>query len=97
MSTGMKQKVSIARTIVHDPPVIIFDEPTSGLDVLVARAVLKAVAALRDQGKCIIFVAGKLPADIEHQLNKNFGSLKLNQKSLPLVQYLGYIPIGILL
>jgi sodium transport system ATP-binding protein len=55
MSTGMKQKVSIARTIVHDPPVIIFDEPTSGLDVLVARAVLKIVAALRDQGKCIIF------------------------------------------
>ena len=37
MSTGMKQKVSIARTIVHDPPVLIFDEPTSGLDVLVAR------------------------------------------------------------
>ena len=36
MSTGMKQKVSIARTIVHDPPVLIFDEPTSGLDVLVA-------------------------------------------------------------
>lgn len=55
MSTGMKQKVSIARTIVHDPPVIIFDEPTSGLDVLVARNVLQAVAALRDQGKCIIF------------------------------------------
>ena len=51
MSTGMKQKVSIARTIVHDPPVIIFDEPTSGLDVLVARAVLQAVAALRTSGK----------------------------------------------
>ncbi len=55
MSTGMKQKVSIARTIVHDPPVIIFDEPTSGLDVLVARNVLQAVATLKDQGKCIIF------------------------------------------
>ena len=55
MSTGMKQKVSIARTIVHDPPVIIFDEPTSGLDVLVARAVLEAVEVLRDQGKCIVF------------------------------------------
>ena len=40
MSTGMKQKVSIARTIIHDPPVLIFDEPTTGLDVLVARAVL---------------------------------------------------------
>jgi len=55
MSTGMKQKVSIARTIVHDPPVLIFDEPTSGLDVLVGRAVLKAIESLRDQGKCIIF------------------------------------------
>lgn len=55
MSTGMKQKVSIARTIVHDPPVIIFDEPTSGLDVLVARNVLQAVQALKEQGKCIIF------------------------------------------
>jgi sodium transport system ATP-binding protein len=55
MSTGMKQKVSIARTIIHDPPVMIFDEPTSGLDVLVARAVLKTIATLKDQGKCIIF------------------------------------------
>jgi len=54
MSTGMKQKVSIARTIIHDPPVIIFDEPTSGLDVLVARAVLETIASLKDQGKCIV-------------------------------------------
>ena len=55
MSTGMKQKVSIARTVVHDPPVLIFDEPTSGLDVLVARAVLLKVAELRDRGKTILF------------------------------------------
>lgn len=55
MSTGMKQKVSIARTIVHDPPVLIFDEPTSGLDVLVARAVLNTIKSLKDEGKCIIF------------------------------------------
>ena len=55
MSTGMKQKVSIARTIIHDPPVLIFDEPTTGLDVLVARAVLNAIASLRDEGKCIIY------------------------------------------
>jgi len=55
MSTGMKQKVSIARTIIHDPPVMIFDEPTAGLDVLVARALLKTIASLKSQGKCIIF------------------------------------------
>jgi sodium transport system ATP-binding protein len=55
MSTGMRQKVSIARTIIHDPPVMIFDEPTAGLDVLVARALLKTIASLRDQGKCVIF------------------------------------------
>lgn len=55
MSTGMKQKVSVARAIVHNPPVLIFDEPTAGLDVLVARALLKTVAELRDHGKCIIF------------------------------------------
>ena len=55
MSTGMKQKVSIARAIVHDPPVLVFDEATAGLDVLVARALLKTVAELREQGKCVIF------------------------------------------
>jgi sodium transport system ATP-binding protein len=55
MSTGMKQKVSIARTVVHDPPVLIFDEPTSGLDVLVQRAVLQKILELRDLGKTIVF------------------------------------------
>jgi sodium transport system ATP-binding protein len=55
MSTGMRQKVSIARTVVHDPPVLIFDEPTSGLDVLVARNVLQKIAELRDRGKTILF------------------------------------------
>jgi len=55
MSTGMKQKVSIARAIIHDPPVLIFDEATSGLDILVAREVLRTVEQLADQGKCVIF------------------------------------------
>ena len=55
MSTGMRQKVSIARAIIHDPPVLIFDEPTLGLDVLVARAVLQNIEQLRDLGKCILF------------------------------------------
>ncbi len=55
MSTGMRQKVSIARALVHDPPVLIFDEPTLGLDVLVARSLLDTIKQLRDQGKCVIF------------------------------------------
>jgi len=55
MSTGMRQKVSIARTIVHDPPVLIFDEPTSGLDVLVQRVVVQKIQELRDLGKTIVF------------------------------------------
>jgi sodium transport system ATP-binding protein len=55
LSSGMKQKVSIARTIVHDPPVLIFDEPTVGLDVLNAREMRAAIAALRDEGKAILY------------------------------------------
>jgi sodium transport system ATP-binding protein len=55
MSTGMRQNVSIARAIVHDPPILIFDEPTLGLDVLVARAVLQNIERLREVGKCIVY------------------------------------------
>ncbi|MEZ6141797.1 MAG: ATP-binding cassette domain-containing protein [Zavarzinella sp.] len=55
LSTGQKQKVSIARALVHEPPVLIFDEPTIGLDVLVQRIVLDQVLALREQGKCILY------------------------------------------
>ena len=64
LSTGMKQKVSIARALVHDPPVLIFDEPTSGLDVLVQRAVLQNIAGLREQGKTIL-LSGHLLADMQ--------------------------------
>src|SRR6266849_4693588 len=55
MSTGMRQKVSIARAIIHDPPVLIFDEPTVGLDVLVARVVLQSIEQLRAGGMCILY------------------------------------------
>jgi sodium transport system ATP-binding protein len=55
LSSGMKQKVSIARTIAHDPPVLIFDEPTVGLDVINALEMVRVVRDLRDEGKTIIF------------------------------------------
>jgi sodium transport system ATP-binding protein len=55
LSTGQKQKVSIARALIHDPPVLIFDEPTNGLDVLVQRNVLRSVRDLKARGKTILF------------------------------------------
>ena len=55
LSSGMKQKVSIARTLAHDPPVLIFDEPTVALDVLNALELREIIAQLRDDGKAIIF------------------------------------------
>ena len=55
LSTGMKQKVSIARTLVHDPSVMIFDEPTVGLDVMAARTIVGFIRECRDHGKTVVF------------------------------------------
>jgi sodium transport system ATP-binding protein len=55
LSTGMKQRVSLARAAVHDPPVLILDEPTTGLDPLVTRTVEEAVRRLAEAGKCVLF------------------------------------------
>jgi sodium transport system ATP-binding protein len=55
LSTGMKQKTSIARTLVHDPPVMIFDEPTLGLDIMTARSIISFIRECREHGKTVIF------------------------------------------
>ena len=55
LSSGQKQKVAIARAIVHDPDVLMFDEPTSNLDVLASREIREFMAESRDRGKCVIF------------------------------------------
>ncbi|MGH9787862.1 MAG: ATP-binding cassette domain-containing protein, partial [Candidatus Acidiferrales bacterium] len=55
LSTGNKQKVSIARTLVHDPPVMIFDEPTVGLDVMTARTIVGFIRDCRARGKTVLF------------------------------------------
>ena len=54
LSTGMRQKVSLAVSLVHDPDIIIFDEPTNGLDVLTAKTVTDYLQELREEGKTII-------------------------------------------
>lgn len=55
LSTGMKQKVSICRTMIHNPQVVIFDEPTSGLDVITAENIIALINDCRTQGKTVIF------------------------------------------
>ncbi len=55
LSTGMKQKVSICRTMIHDPEVVIFDEPTSGLDVITAENIIQLIRDCKIEGKTVIF------------------------------------------
>ncbi len=54
LSTGMKQKLSLVISIVHDPEIIIFDEPTNGLDVITAKKVINFLLHLKEKGKTII-------------------------------------------
>ena len=61
LSTGMKQKASIAVSLAHDPDIIIFDEPTNGLDIITARAVTDYLRLLRDQGKLVIVSTHIMP------------------------------------
>ena len=55
LSTGMKQKTSIARTIITNAPVLVFDEPTEGLDIMTSRAIIDLIRSAKDDGKTVIF------------------------------------------
>lgn len=54
-STGMKQRLSIARTVVHDPAVLILDEPTLGLDVMTSRSIVRFVRECRERSRTVIY------------------------------------------
>src|ERR1035437_4906445 len=60
-SSGQKQKVSIARALLHDPKVVIFDEPTTGLDVLTAKTVLDLLRIMREEGRTVIASTHVMP------------------------------------
>lgn len=55
LSSGMKQKVSIARTMIHNPKVVIFDEPTAGLDVITAESIIELIKQCKADNKTVIF------------------------------------------
>ena len=55
LSTGQKQRVNLARTLLHDPAVIILDEPTAGLDIISSKTILNFIRAAKQEGKCILF------------------------------------------
>ncbi len=60
LSKGMKRKVAIARSLLHDPAVLIYDEPSSGLDPMTSRTIIEFLKALRGEGKTIVFSAHNL-------------------------------------
>jgi sodium transport system ATP-binding protein len=73
LSTGQRQRVNLARALIHDPPVMLMDEPTLGLDVLASQVVLEFTAFLRQQGKAVIITTHHL--DEAERLCDRFGLL----------------------
>ena len=73
LSTGQKQRVNLARSLVHDPPVVLLDEPTRGLDVLGSKVIFDFVAAARKAGKAVIVCTHRL--DEAERMCDRFGLL----------------------
>jgi sodium transport system ATP-binding protein len=73
LSTGQRQRVNLARALIHRPPVMLLDEPTLGLDVLASHVVTEYIAHLRDEGKAVILTTHHL--DDAERLCTRFGLL----------------------
>ncbi len=73
LSTGQKQRVNLARSLVHDPPVVLLDEPTRGLDVLGSKVIFDYVATARQAGKAVIVCTHRL--DEAERMCDRFGLL----------------------
>jgi sodium transport system ATP-binding protein len=64
LSTGQKQRVSLARTLLHDPPVVVLDEPTNGLDILSSHFVVEALRKAAADGRAVLF-SSHIMSDVE--------------------------------
>ena len=80
LSTGQRQRVTLARALIHSPPVVLLDEPTRGLDVLGSQVVVDYVRRLRDEGKAVIVSTHRL--DEAERLCDRFGLLHQGQLRL---------------
>jgi ABC-2 type transport system ATP-binding protein/sodium transport system ATP-binding protein len=60
LSTGQRQRVTLARALIHSPPVMLLDEPTRGLDVLGSQVVVDYIGRLRDEGIAVIYTTHRL-------------------------------------
>ncbi len=80
LSTGQRQRVTLARALIHAPPVMLLDEPTRGLDVLGSQVVIDYVRRLRDEGKAVIVSTHRL--DEAERLCDRFGLLHQGQLRL---------------
>ncbi|MFV1965246.1 MAG: ATP-binding cassette domain-containing protein [Pirellulaceae bacterium] len=77
LSSGQKQRVTLARALIHDPPVMLLDEPTRGLDVVGSQVVLEYIGHLREMGKAVIICTHRL--DEAQRLCGRFGLLHRGQ------------------
>jgi ABC-2 type transport system ATP-binding protein/sodium transport system ATP-binding protein len=66
LSTGQKQRVNLARALIHDPPVVLLDEPTLGLDVIGSQVVMEYMDHLREHGKAVIMTTHRLDEAERH-------------------------------
>lgn len=80
MSTGQQQRVNLARSLMHDPPIVLMDEPTRGLDIVGSRRIFEYTSHLRDIGKAVIFCTHRL--DEAQRLCCRFGLMFQGQLRL---------------
>jgi sodium transport system ATP-binding protein len=71
LSTGQRQRVHLARALIHDPPIMLLDEPTRGLDVFGSQAIFEYISQLRREGRAVIVTTHRL--DEAQRLCDRFG------------------------